>query len=197
MNEHSEMGNYAQQEQEPPIGITSDSELVNLKAEQFQPMIETLRSANTICQAEDALQAMPETTCVAIAEAGFPEISKAILLGALSASMLAAPETTLAGQETITIPKEHVLRFEKDTGLKLEELAQKYGIRIDHSITTPGASKWVIHVAQVHGQMTEEAVLAPVAITKSQTKVYDVLSELRRNGVTTVFNEGHTDRRTR
>ncbi len=193
MNEHSETFPDAIEEKTALEQNFADVTPVSHERKQSDPMHEAVSTANAICKAEEELRVMTEAVCAAITEAGFPKISKAILLGALSASMLSAPEAARAGEEAVTIPKEHVLKFEKNTGLKLEELAQKYGIRVDHSMTSPGATKWVIHIAQAHGQMVEGDIPAPLAVAKSQIKTYNLLNEMRARGVHTSFNEGHTN----
>jgi hypothetical protein len=163
-----------------------------LEVNEHGQFFESIKNVDTVNQVEAELLEMPSTVIREIEMGGNPEIAKVLLSGALVLGLLTAPETGFAGQEHISIPAEHVAQFENQTGIKLKELSEKYGLQIDHSIVTPGAKTWVIHVGQMHDQLESEAPPSERVI-KSQQKVYGALEEIKMKGVDTIFDEGHTE----
>lgn len=155
-------------------------------------LIESAKTADTITRVEHALLAMPRAVIAELEVSGSPEIAKALLSGALALGIIAAPEVGVAAQEAISIPAEHVAQFESQTGLKLKELAEKYGMHVDHSMVTPGAKTWVIHIGQFHDQFFSD-MKESESIVSSQQKTYDVIEEIKKEGVDTIFDEGHTE----
>jgi hypothetical protein len=175
--------------EETPAPQTSFEDDVVLK------MREHIDETNRMSKVEHDMLTMPLAVGDEVALRGMPEIRDAVLRGVLAVSLLASPEAVLAQQESITIPKDHIYKFERETGLNLAELARKYGILVDHSMITEGATQWVIHIGQTHGQM-DDTELHPntnAVIAESQISVYGILDDLQHSGVDTVFEEAHTN----